>query len=224
MLKLLKEATSSRHAAIERQWPLLDPSLSIASYHRFIQDVFGFYVSLEFELLAAVSCSTVDFDYAPRQKTPRLRQDLLALGDTETTIAALPRCERLPSLTNAAQRWGCLYVIEGATLGGQIITKHLHRNLGLSANSGASFFNGYGTQTSVQWKAFCAVVPVYGEASAGDRDAMLSGANQTFDALSEWLFPGSVASFCIGLPDLSHTLTSVHPGAGADSLVVPVHA
>lgn len=224
MLKSLKAATSSRHAALEQRWPLLDPNLSIASYHRFVQWLFGFYSSLETELLAALSGCTNCFDYDSRQKTPQLRQDLLVLGDTETTIANLPRCRQLPALMNESQLWGCLYVIEGATLGGQIIIKHLHRNLGLSANSGASFFDGYGTQTSARWKAFCAAVPVYGEDSAGDRDAMLSSANQTFDALSEWLFPGSVALSDTSLPKVPHALISAHREAGADSTVVPMHA
>lgn len=224
MLKSLKAATSTRHAALERRWPLLDPNLSIASYHRFIQGLFGFYAPLETELLAGLSRRMNGFDYDSRQKTPRLRQDLLVLGDTETTIASLPRCSHLPSLLNESQLWGCLYVIEGATLGAQIIIKHLHRNLGLSANSGASFFDGYGTQTSAQWKAFCAAVPVYREDSTDAGDLMLLSANQTFDALSEWLFPGSVASFFVGLPEGPQATTSPQRTAGTDSALVRAHA
>jgi heme oxygenase len=52
---------------------------------------------------------------------------------------------------------GTLYVIEGATLGGQVISRHLYRHLGFSANAGARFFNGYGDEaaTQQQWTLFC---------------------------------------------------------------------
>jgi heme oxygenase len=193
MLKSLKAATSTRHAALERLLPLLDADLSPATYRHYVQRLFGFYEPLEARLLVAPGWDSVGFDYAPRHKTPRLRQDLQALGDTAHSIAALPRCERLPPLANPAQLWGCLYVIEGATLGGQIIIRHLHARLGLSASSGASFFDGYGPQTGARWKAFCAAVPAQGDDDSGGAPAMLASANLTFDTLSEWLFPGSTA-------------------------------
>lgn len=195
MLKCLKAATSTRHAALERMLPLLDANLTHATYRQFVRRLFGFYEPLEAQLLALPWWGAVEFDYAPRHKTPRLQQDLLALGDTESTMAALPRCERLPPMTNPAQLWGCLYVIEGATLGGQIIIKHLSTRLGLTAVSGASFFDGYGPQTGSSWKAFCAAVPAQGDDAPGGRDAMLGSANLTFDALGEWLFPGSFSKF-----------------------------
>jgi heme oxygenase len=191
MLKCLKAATSTRHAALERQVPLLDANLSHATYRHFVQRSFGFYEPLETQLLALPWWDEVGVDYALRHKTPRLRHDLQVLGDNEASIAALPRCERLPALTNQAQLWGCLYVIEGATLGGQIIIKHLNARLGLTADSGASFFDGYGAHTGSRWKAFCAAVPDVGDDALGGRKHMLDSANLTFDLFTEWLFPGS---------------------------------
>ncbi|MBC7599269.1 MAG: biliverdin-producing heme oxygenase [Polaromonas sp.] len=189
MLKCLKAATSSRHAALERRLPLLDADLSHATYRLFVQRLFGFYEPMEVQLLAAPWWNAVGLDYTGRHKTPRLRQDLQASGEGQASIEALPRCQRLPPLENQAQLWGCLYVIEGATLGGQIIIKHLNAQLGLSASSGASFFDGYGATTGSHWKAFCAAVPADGDDAPGGRDAMLHSANLTFDLFSEWLFP-----------------------------------
>ncbi|MBC7501663.1 MAG: biliverdin-producing heme oxygenase [Herminiimonas sp.] len=223
MLKALKAATSSRHAALERRFPLLDPNMSIASYRQFIQWLFGFYAPLETQLMSVSSWEAIGLDYRPRQKTPRLRQDLLILGDTDTIIAALPHCDHLPPLMNEAQLWGCLYVIEGATLGGQIIMKHLHSNLGLSANSGASFFDGYGCETGTQWKAFCAAITACGEEATGGRDALLLSANHTFDALSEWLFPGSVAWSGASPETLPYAATSAQREVGAEHAVPSAH-
>lgn len=194
MLKCLKAATSTRHAALERRLPLLDANLSHATYRHFVQRLFGFYDPLEAQLLALPWWNVIGVDYAQRHKTPRLRHDLQALGDTGADIAALPRCKRLPALTNQAQLWGCLYVIEGATLGGQIIIKNLNARLGLTPTSGASFFDGYGAHTGSRWKAFCAAVPDQGHDAPGGRDAMLRSASLTFDLFSGWLFPGSLTT------------------------------
>jgi heme oxygenase (biliverdin-IX-beta and delta-forming) len=194
MLKCLKDATSTRHAALERRLPLLDANLSHTTYCHFVQRLFGFYDPLETRLLALPWWEVMGIDYVQRRKTPRLRHDLQTLGDTEASIAALPRCADLPPLTNPAQLWGCLYVIEGATLGGQIIIKNLNLNLGLTAASGASFFDGYGAQTGSRWKAFCASVPGEDFDAHGGAEAMLCSANLTFDVFSEWLFPGSVTT------------------------------
>lgn len=195
MLNRLKASTGTRHAALERLLPLLDADLSLATYRQYVQRLFGFYEPLETCLLAVPWWSGLGFDYAPRHKTPRLLQDLGVLGDTEPDIAALPRCARLPPLTRPAHLWGCLYVIEGATLGGQIIIRNLNAHLGLTADSGASFFDGYGPQTGARWKAFCSAVPAEGDNAPGARDAMLRSANLTFDLLGDWLFPGSLAMF-----------------------------
>lgn len=189
MLKSLKTATQSRHADLERRLPLLEADLAHATYWRFVRRLFGFYEPLETQLLTLPWWDSIGVDYTLRYKTSRLLRDLNVLGDTSAAIAALPRCERLPPLTNLAQLWGCLYVIEGATLGGQIIIKNLNTHLALTASSGASFFDGYGAQTGAQWKAFCAAVPRAADCSGEYQFDMMASANLTFDLFSQWLFP-----------------------------------
>ena len=188
ILKLLKEATAPLHGALESKLPLLDAHLSQHTYRQFLHRFLGYYEPLEAKLLAFPYWSALDFDYAERHKTPRLLQDLQALGETPDAIQGLARCRDLPLLATQGQLLGCLYVIEGATLGGQIITRHLQANLGLTPSSGASFFEGYGEQTGRQWKAFGAML----KASATEtesHDAIVASANQTFETLDNWLFP-----------------------------------
>lgn len=92
-------------------------------------------------------------------------------------------------MINQAQLFGCLYVIECASRGEQIIIKELNAHLGLTASSGASFFHGYGAPTGARWKAFCAAVPTRCADVPSDQEAKLESANVTFDLLSEWLLP-----------------------------------
>ena len=188
IFKRLKEATGSRQAALESRLPLLQASMSRAGYLHFLQRFYGYYAPLETQMLALPFWRSMDFDYAGRHKTPRLVQDLRALGETPEAVRAVARCHKLPTLASPGQLLGCLYVIEGATLGGQIINRRLQANLGLTPLTGAAFFGGYGAQTGSQWKAFCAML----RANAGEtgrQDDILASATQTFETLGQWLFP-----------------------------------
>ena len=188
ILKHLKQATHSRHEALESRLPLLDVQLARPAYHALLQLFFGYYEPLEKKLLAQPCWASLGFDYAERRKTPRLAQDLLALGDSAEALQGLARCPDLPLLASPGQVLGCLYVIEGATLGGQIISRHLASGLGLTATSGAAFFSGYGPQTGSRWKAFCALLEAHA-AQHGNHHDIVDGAQQTFETLGQWLFP-----------------------------------
>lgn len=60
----------------------------------------------------------------------------------------------LPVINTVGQLVGALYVIEGSTLGGQLISRSLNQHLGLTLNTGARFFYGYGEQTALMWQSF----------------------------------------------------------------------
>ena len=200
-------ATSASHTALEDQLPLMNADLSREDYCQFVSRFFGFYAPLEVQLLASPHWHQLAFDYAPRQKTPRLAQDLLALGRSDAALAATPRCMDLPACTTPEQLLGCLYVIEGATLGGRTITRHLQTRLGLSPESGGAFFDGYGAQTGSHWKAFCTMLSnnaddlpnpnpnsnpghcAHPSACESRHADIVAGANRTFETLTHWLFP-----------------------------------
>jgi heme oxygenase len=64
---------------------------------------------------------------------------------------------RLVPTSDVGALKGTLYVIEGAALGGQVTSRQVHRNRGLSASAGAMYFNGSGDEamTQQQWQLFC---------------------------------------------------------------------
>ena len=188
ILHRLKEATHSRHIALESRLPVLDAHLAHGAYREFVHPFFGYYEPLEIKLMAQPCRDSIGFDYAGRRKTPRLAQDLLALGTSAQAVQGLPRCRNLPALSSPGQILGCLYVLEGATLGGQIISRHLASGLGLGTASGAAFFSGYGPRTGSRWKAFCALLEAHAGQHGNHRD-ILDSARQTFETLGQWLFP-----------------------------------
>lgn len=174
------------HAELEARLPLIDPGLSRPTYRDIVARFFGFYAPLEAGLLGPSSSLETGVDYVQRRKVSRLETDLAALGCAE--VAELPRCAELPRLDSVQRVLGCLYVIEGATLGGQVITRHLEKNLGITPESGGAFFAGYGAETGPRWKEFCALLTAAAERVGGE-DEIVAGANETFATLGRWLFP-----------------------------------
>lgn len=187
ILQRLKQATLARHAALESRSVLLDPGLSHAAYRACLGRFFGYYAPLERRLLRSQGWRRVGLAYGDRHKTPQLSQDLAALGVTSFELAQMPMCCALPDLRTAARLFGCLYVIEGATLGGQIVTRHLRACLGLTPLSGGSFFSGYAEHTGSHWKAFGVHLCAFAQDS-GHEDEIVAGANETFETLDRWLY------------------------------------
>jgi heme oxygenase len=190
ILSRLKHATAARHAAIESRSVLLDPGLSRAGYRACLQRFFGYYAPLEHRLLHSPAWCGAGLDYGYRYKTPQLAQDLAALGVTADELDHAPLCNALPELCSTARLFGCLYVIEGATLGSQIVTRHLRAHLGLTPQTGGAFFNGYAERTGSRWKAFGVRLCTFAQASGTDEE-IVAGANETFETLDRWLYPTS---------------------------------
>ena len=108
---------------------------------RLVELYFGFWAPLEEKLSGLAMLQNPDLALPGRLKCPLLREDLLILGRDPATVRW---CERLPVLDTFLQGLGCLYVMEGSTLGSQIISRHLKENFQMEERSGAAFFNAYG--------------------------------------------------------------------------------
>lgn len=186
-LQRLKLATRERHAAIESRSVLLDPQLSLPAYYDTLTRFFGYYAPLEDRLADALIRHGADIAFEGRYKCPQLTRDLAALGATPQKLACVPQCQALPDLSTPAKLFGCLYVIEGATLGGQIITRHLRSSLGLTPESGAAFFSGYGERTGSRWKEFCTQLSTFAARLDNDHE-IVANANATFESLHRWLY------------------------------------
>src|SRR5690606_10161906 len=59
-----------------------------------------------------------------------------------------------PEINSLSQAIGALYVIEGSTLGGQVICKMVAQKLDISHAGGFKFFSGYGEETLSMWGNF----------------------------------------------------------------------
>jgi heme oxygenase len=186
IMQRLKRDTQIHHEQIERIVDLPSRLRSRAAYQAVLVQFYGFYVPLEASLRQIEGLKLVLSDMAVRQKTDLIARDLLALGVPASELPALPHCADLPALPNVAHALGCLYVLEGATLGGQIIARQLAGGLGMTAASGGAFFSGYGPETGPMWRSFNAGLTAY--VTTPEREAeVLTAALETFRAFERWL-------------------------------------
>jgi len=181
----LKRETADVHRRLEAELGLLDPNLSLARYRQILELFFGFYAPLEggMERLASAGLAV---GFPLRDRTGLIESDLLSIGLSRREVAGLPRCCALPRLSSSAELAGCLYVIEGACLGGQFIAPVLRERLGVAASSGASFFIGDAQGTAARWSLFLAWLEGL-ERDGAVTDEIVTSARATFVAFAQWV-------------------------------------
>ena len=189
MLQRLKTETRPHHERTEAAVRLMDADLTPAGYRRHLEALHGFYVPLEARLAARLEGAAPALRAHERWKVPLLEQDLRALGHDDASLARLPRCEHLPPLPGLPEALGCFYVLEGSTLGGQLILRHLRRHFADAPVGPFAFFSAYGEEVGPMWRAFGqALTQAATEAASGDFDArVVKGAQDSFDAFGAWL-------------------------------------
>ncbi len=182
----LKEATRTHHLQLEAGLRLTDPHLSGEDYLQVLTRFWGLYTPIEQQVVDCPSWQAFMPDYLRRVKTPRLRQDLNALGLSPSRIREIPMSLSVPSLNGLAQVFGAMYVLEGATLGGRIISRQLQERFGYDETYGAAFFTGYGEDTGTMWQRFCERLNAL-DLTPEERQQTIQTACDTFMAFDEWI-------------------------------------
>lgn len=178
ILARLRAETRVEHEAIERALDLTGEALTLDGYRLRLEQLHGFLRPVEAWLWPLPG-----LELEARRKTPWLAVDLVALGVCEP--GRLATCSELPPLRTTAARFGCLYVLEGATLGGQVISRHVRRTLGITPAAAGRFFHGYGPRTGEMWQAFRAALGAFAARAAAD-DEIVAAAVATFRSLRRW--------------------------------------
>ncbi len=181
LLLRLKSETRDVHESLERDLNLLRPDLTLERYRSIVELFYGFYQPWEHAIKPLLAEHLPEFAQA-RSKIPKLLEDLTYLGSIP---AKLPRCNALPDCLKWPNLLGGLYVTEGATLGGQVISRQLEQILGLSARRGAAFFSSYGIRVGPMWRSFCATLQA--QTPADKEDIVVEAARQTFVSMHKWL-------------------------------------
>ena len=146
---------------------------------------YGFHVAFE----AAVSLLVRDQAFLqPRLKSHLVARDLDYLGVGPAARAGLPVCDLPLPMPHEAAAFGALYVVEGSTLGGTVIARHVEAVLGFGRDTGCAYFRSYGPDTGAMWRVFRERLA---SLSSPEHDAaIIAAATATFAAMQTWLCGG----------------------------------
>ncbi|MGX7704986.1 biliverdin-producing heme oxygenase [Methylobacterium sp. Gmos1] len=181
ILERLRAGTQAAHEAIERDLAWETRVATREGYRALLARFWGFHAALE-PALATVLHDDAFLD--PRRRLAHLADDLRFLGLDDAAIAALPR-PHLALPRDRDEAFGALYVLEGSTLGGQVIAKHIGRQLGLTRDGGCRYYAAHGRETGAMWKAFR--LRLAEEAARGRPETIVASGIGTFDAMRRWL-------------------------------------
>jgi heme oxygenase len=183
LLEQLKAETLSNHQQLEKKLiSRLKGMKGLEDYIQILQIFYAYFGALEDQINKYIGPDQLS-DYSERRKTLSIKNDILDLNGEvpEKAMGA-----DLPVIENVLQAFGALYVIEGSTLGGQVISKMISKQLGFATDQGLSFFKSYGEETMSMWNSFKLVLERHAETQP-QADAITQAANETFGKFRLWM-------------------------------------
>lgn len=184
-LATLRAATAPMHAALEAlplSTALMQDNVTVGAYVAYLcrmRDVVRFCEQHVYPLVAEAVT-----DLPQRQKLHLLESDLVQLAPHLPATSGLYHPFATADVSFAL---GYLYVIEGSTLGGRVLLKHLGPKLHIDARHGGAFLTGYSQDTAANWKTFlhqfCTYVTEW-----GCRHQAVAGAQHAFASIAQHFY------------------------------------
>jgi heme oxygenase len=173
-----KEVHSDAEKLIIRKITMIN---SVDDYVKFIKLYFGFFNPLEILTRKYIGKDVLE-DILERGNTKKIIDDIETCAGDSTILSA----PSLPALTNVLQSIGAMYVMEGSTLGGQIIAKMLRDKSVNIPSNGLSFFEGYKENTITMWRSFTVCLDETFKTDEEINQITLSAKN-TFAKMKDWI-------------------------------------
>ncbi|MEM6731720.1 MAG: biliverdin-producing heme oxygenase [Myxococcota bacterium] len=143
---LLRYATHDAHQRIDDALQLRGPDTSRSDYIAFLRSMWMIHRPYERALQGSQLYLKAIPSPMARMRTEKLRTDLEALGVSVSEPPPLT-----PEFTHLSEIFGIVYVFEGATLGGQVLSRHLRSALRLDAEH-VRYLYGHGRETGALWR------------------------------------------------------------------------
>jgi heme oxygenase (biliverdin-IX-beta and delta-forming) len=184
ILSQLKSATAEQHDRLESDLDVSRPSMDLAQYQKLLERFYGFYTAWE-PAVAPELDRIPELDFEKRRKLPLLARDLREVTNGDIRLDSLPVCTDLPAINGLARKLGSMYVTEGSTLGGQLLSRHFGQLFDLDAKSGCAFFSSYQDGLGSMWTAFRNLLVK--QATSENTAEIIGGAVDTFRCMHRWL-------------------------------------
>lgn len=183
VLRRLRTATAEDHARVEAALDLMHPGLDRPRLGAAVRSLHAFWREAERGLdgwAARHPRDAARADWTGRRRAHLYAADVHALG-----AEPVPDAPVLPVVASTDEALGRMYVLEGSTLGGSFIDRHL-ASLPALAGVRLRAFSPYGRHTGAMWAAYRRVTREH-VASGGDAERVVGAARGTFAALSGWV-------------------------------------
>lgn len=171
----LKQHTAEYHDAAEKLFSsqkIFNKTFTLDDYKKIIGTNYLMLLHSEDQIFSTLSDKfTEKLQLGNRKKLPLIEKDLtsLALESREASYDL--------ELHNEHEALGAMYVIEGSTLGGNVMAKQLSKTEGFDEVT-FNFFGCYRENTGPMWKNFKEVLDT--EVSEENYDEVLSGAKKLY--------------------------------------------
>jgi heme oxygenase len=191
----LRERTREAHVAAEAAFALDARLVDLRAYGELLIVLRGFYGQAEVALGAVEGWSqlTPPIDVRSRRRAALLDDDLRRLGIAASTWLPGPP-PFVPILGDLAAALGCLYVLEGSTLGGQSVARRAR--LALGEQLPVRFFAGSGRgEVGPRWRCLQAALDAFGslQEEPGVVEEAVVTARETFADLASRLQSSPIA-------------------------------
>lgn len=181
----LRNETRVQHKLVEVACGLPDTVQNLADYKSCLLDFYGIFCPLERHIATFNEWSHLGLSMQKRARVPNLQQDLRLLNVDPDLWREAP-VHALPALPQFPFALGALYVLEGSTLGGQIIMSALQEQLRSQVDVPGGFFAGRGEETGPLWHQFREVLDAYGQQFPAMEADVIDGARRTFNCIGSW--------------------------------------
>jgi heme oxygenase len=183
----LKQATEVAHERLHSHDGFAAAAagtISRADYRDLLARLYGFHAPFDARMAQAPAELAAALELPERARAGLIAADLQGLGADPAAIAALPLCAEAPEMRTEGDYLGALYVVEGSTLGGQLIARALEPTVGENRR----FFLGHGGENSRLWRSFVAQLDRL-DASPAEAAAAERAALAAFAAFERWMTP-----------------------------------
>lgn len=185
-IKNLRAATAASHKQLELNnlsLALLSDNVTVDIYCNYLIKLYPFVNGFEEIIYPLLPHHFLNL--SQRKKAHFIDEDLKIYdfsGKNSTVFEESFFKETYPDIYSAA---GGLYVLEGSTLGGQIIVKHLQKKLAAGFITSA-YFSAYQHKTGSMWKEFLQQLTALPK-SDFEEQQIIAGATKTFQIINSLL-------------------------------------
>jgi heme oxygenase len=180
-LKTLTHPFHDELEATELAKSLANATIELDDYANYLHKMHQLHNEIEKKLQSFKEFSHYSIDTSKRSRSDFLKKDLKSLNANNKEVSSF----------NLEIEWsfpvaiGVMYVLEGSTMGGQILKERLKKLPVENAHTITNYFDGYGAQTMKLWQEYSLFLEKYVQENPHDSSKIILGACAMFLKMQE---------------------------------------